>query len=608
MVDALYFSAPVGSNDSTPAVKKNLVDSCHFVGYADQADLANIPAFLRTTIGASAYTLDNKLWFLTATAGSGTWTEFTGGGTFTAGGDLSGNATSQAVIAATGAAGTLPLATTAAIIQWAAASVAPKLKQADVTTNGATGAKLTVQAQHATGTTATGGALALTSGTGTTAAGSVTIETGGTARVTVSPTAITQALPVTINSATANSVAETWQTNSVTRARVGYDGTYSYFEGGPTASVAASGAFRAGQDTIALALQSHAGATTGAYSHVYQSGEDFVYINKSYPGVTSAQNLWLECSSTIAMNRNGGPMAYFTPSGDGFFLFTNHTFYGTNPTIRVNTPGGDVDPKDLIITGSSGSSGSTTPAHKSAGQVIVNSGTAATADGRERGLSARLLTAVMIEVGQIQPTNTYQSEAIVLCGGSDITTTVAPTNSGRNGVWLGPATALPSVLPGTIGWTSWFGDATNDGFLINSHSGATVRLGRTNEAFQVEAASGTASFSVSSAGAARTHSTRVNIGKVRTVATNGGSITIAQTTALQIIDPAALIAGYTVTMPATPVDGQEVEISVGAQGVTTITHSPNSGQTLNSGLTGTVINAYGKWTYVTAVTTWFRTA
>jgi hypothetical protein len=66
----------------------------------------------------------------------------------------------------------------------------PTLKQSDNTANSATGQALTVQAQNATGTTSTGGALSLTSGTGTTVAGNLLLQTGGTTQITVTPTQV----------------------------------------------------------------------------------------------------------------------------------------------------------------------------------------------------------------------------------------------------------------------------------------------------------------------------------------------------------------------------------------------------------------------------------
>ena len=58
------------------------------------------------------------------------------------------------------------------------------LSQADITTNSATGAVTTIQAQNATGTPSTGGNLVLASGTGTSTQGSVIIKSGATTAIT----------------------------------------------------------------------------------------------------------------------------------------------------------------------------------------------------------------------------------------------------------------------------------------------------------------------------------------------------------------------------------------------------------------------------------------
>lgn len=83
-------------------------------------------------------------------------------------------------------------ATSGAVVTQAFASTAvtPTIMQADVVTNSATGAALTIQAQNATGSTANGGALVLASGTGTTAAGAVSLKAGTTVRLTANATGL----------------------------------------------------------------------------------------------------------------------------------------------------------------------------------------------------------------------------------------------------------------------------------------------------------------------------------------------------------------------------------------------------------------------------------
>lgn len=112
-------------------------------------------------------------------------------GSFTAGGDLTGSSSSQQVVALTGSAGTLPIASTAAILEWTNATTNPTLHQADNTTNSATAQSLAIQAQNATGTTSTGGNLILESGTGTSSNGSVVIKTGANDTLTITDTVTT---------------------------------------------------------------------------------------------------------------------------------------------------------------------------------------------------------------------------------------------------------------------------------------------------------------------------------------------------------------------------------------------------------------------------------
>lgn len=57
---------------------------------------------------------------------------------------------------------------------------APKIYQADITTNSITGETLTIQAQNATGTTTVGGSLSLAAGTGTSTHGSILFKRGST--------------------------------------------------------------------------------------------------------------------------------------------------------------------------------------------------------------------------------------------------------------------------------------------------------------------------------------------------------------------------------------------------------------------------------------------
>ena len=86
---------------------------------------------------------------------------------------------------------------------------------------------------------------------------------------------------------------------------------------------------------------------------------------------------------------------------------------------------------------------------------------------------------------------------------------------------------------------------------------------------------------------------------------SGFSQTIANTTIYVIIEPAGTLATGTVTMPASPVDGQTVTIT-STQIITALTHNPNTGQTLKGALTTIPADGNATWLYKTSTTTWYR--
>jgi len=140
-----------------------------------------------------------------------------GSSTFTASGDLSGSNTSQTVISISGSS---PILITPSTLEWTTGTSSPVLTQADNTTNSATGATMVVRAQNATGTTAVGGSLGLSSGTGTSTAGNVNIETGGNTVLSVQPTLVALAQP-TFQFSTAVSSPKLKQADNTTNSATG---------------------------------------------------------------------------------------------------------------------------------------------------------------------------------------------------------------------------------------------------------------------------------------------------------------------------------------------------------------------------------------------------
>lgn len=85
----------------------------------------------------------------------------------------------------------------------------------------------------------------------------------------------------------------------------------------------------------------------------------------------------------------------------------------------------------------------------------------------------------------------------------------------------------------------------------------------------------------------------------------GDSITIADNSKTLVLDPAGTLATLTVTMPPTPVDGQEIRVS-SSQIVTALTVSPNSGQTLSNAPTTILAGTGFAYIYDLPNTNWYR--
>lgn len=85
------------------------------------------------------------------------------------------------------------------------------------------------------------------------------------------------------------------------------------------------------------------------------------------------------------------------------------------------------------------------------------------------------------------------------------------------------------------------------------------------------------------------------------------SNTISSSLQRYIIAPTTTIAAATVTMPSSPINGQLLTIACNDNDVTSLTHLPNSGQTLKHALTGCTVTQSGEWIFKTSGSTWWRT-
>lgn len=83
------------------------------------------------------------------------------------------------------------------------------------------------------------------------------------------------------------------------------------------------------------------------------------------------------------------------------------------------------------------------------------------------------------------------------------------------------------------------------------------------------------------------------------------SITIANGAQALVLDPAGTIATLTVTLAPAPKDGESVIIS-SSQIVTTLTLSPNAGQTISNAATSLTAGGSCRYLYRAANTKWYR--
>lgn len=87
--------------------------------------------------------------------------------------------------------------------------------------------------------------------------------------------------------------------------------------------------------------------------------------------------------------------------------------------------------------------------------------------------------------------------------------------------------------------------------------------------------------------------------------TTGFSITIANNTSTLLLTPAGTLASGTITMPSAPADKQVVRFC-SSQAVTSLTVSPNSGQSISNAPTSAAPGQGFSFVYNLATTSWLR--
>jgi hypothetical protein len=96
-----------------------------------------------------------------------------------------------------------------------------------------------------------------------------------------------------------------------------------------------------------------------------------------------------------------------------------------------------------------------------------------------------------------------------------------------------------------------------------------------------------------------------NAATIVSTPTTGQTVTVASSTSCQICEPAGSLAALTVQFPVQQADGHELEI-VFTQAITSLTLTPNSGQTIVGGITSTSGYIGTKWRFVSSSLKWYR--
>lgn len=94
-------------------------------------------------------------------------------------------------------------------------------------------------------------------------------------------------------------------------------------------------------------------------------------------------------------------------------------------------------------------------------------------------------------------------------------------------------------------------------------------------------------------------------GKSVQVPTTGFSITVANGIATLLLGPAGVLATGTITMPPAPIDGQTLHVA-SSQTITSLTVSPNAGQSVNGAPTTITNTTPFAMIYNSTSTTWYR--
>jgi hypothetical protein len=220
------------------------------------------------------------------------------------------------------------------------------------------------------------------------------------------------------------------------------------------------------------------------------------------------------------------------------------------------------------------------------------------------------------------PNNTIINAKVEYWNGAQSTSNAAITNGGDGNVFISPAvvnvnpsyagyafnvnsnrcTLIQPCIKGSV-WPSYVMGmpAGSSGTIINAESVGGFTLDTYESAQTLSAWQ----FVGNCSGFIATPTGSITRPYSKVTPTTGQSITIPNNCASYIIQPASLLATLAVTMPPNPIDGQQVRISAADFGITTLTVSANSGQTIHRAPTSIAAGASVEFIYSSSGATWY---
>lgn len=324
--------------------------------------------------------------------------------------------------------------------------------------------------------------------------------------------------------------------------------------------------------------------------------ENGAWVNTIGGGGSALSSLTAATASNSIDNANNNQTWNWNSlSNTGLNLFANSTEAASNSQILLA----------VDLQGANVTSGQFT---RAASFSNVHTGTSSTnVAGWFNAAGGTINNAIYINGGDIS------------LNGSSGTSGQVLTSAGANAVptWTSaltnPMTTVGDVIVGgASGAATRLGIGANTFVLTSNGTTATWAPSAGGGSVSTVSATVPNRLSVSVSNPTSTPSIAITNSGIQTI-TTGTATTLTSYRAL--VNPASLLASHTITMPASPADGDIVDIdfagtiAVGSEAVTTFSIVANAGQSINhSGITPTNALGGSSYTYVyyTSITTWKR--